>query len=548
MSLKPASFLRITQLAIVFFASAIAPLSAATERTKITVLSTTDIHGHIYPIDYFTQKPSDDGLARIATLIHHERKLAPDLLLIDSGDTIQGTPLAYFHNRKHNAPIDPMMLVMNSLHYDSMTIGNHEFNFGLPVLEKARNEATFPWLSANTYRTGTDQTAFQPYVIKEVRGIRIGILGLTTPGIPNWENPENYAGLEFRETVSEARKWTQILREREKVDAVIVAMHMGLDYDPGSGRTDVGDIQNENAALTIAQKVPGIDLILMAHTHRDIPSLVINGVLLAQAGKWGERMIKAELFFTREDSGPWTITAKSSRSLSTAGVTPDPDVLTATAPYHERTQAWLSRTIGQSSRTLSAQEGSLRDTALLDLIQRAQLDAGQADVSLAANFNPRARIPEGLVRVRDISALYIYENTLYVVEVTGAQLKAALEHSARYFLPYEEGKSPRDLIDPTIPGYNFDVAEGVSYEIDLRKPHGDRIQNLAFKGAPLDPQKKLRLAVNNYRFNGGGGYTMIKGAPVISRSSEEIRDLIIRWVEKHQTIPDEPSNNWKILP
>jgi 2',3'-cyclic-nucleotide 2'-phosphodiesterase/3'-nucleotidase len=522
---------------------------SATERAHLTVLSTTDLHGHIYPFDDYTQKPADVGFAKIATLIKQERERSPDLLLIDSGDVIQGTPLAYIHDSKNNGPIDPMMLVMNSLRYDCMAIGNHEYNFGLGVLEKARHEARFPWLSANTYRTGTQENAFQPYLIKTVAGVRVGILGLTTPGIPSWENPENFAGLEFRETVSEARKWTSILRDREKVDVVIVAMHMGLNYDPDSGKGDVGDIPDENAAITIAQQVPGIDLIVMGHTHRDVPAVVINGVLLAQAEKWGRKLIRADLYLSRSDSDErWAVTIKSSRSLSVSGVAPDQEILSATARYQEEAQTWLDRVIGENATALSAQDGSLRDTALLDLVQRAQLDASGADVSLAANFNPAARIPAGPVAVRDIASLYTYENTLYVIEVTGAQLKEALEHSARFFLPYEKGKSPRELVDPAIPGYNFDVAEGVSYDIDLRRPYGDRIQNLRFKNASLVPDRRLKLAINNYRFNGGGGYTMFKDAPIISHSSEEIRDLIITWVEKHKTIPAEPSGNWRILP
>ncbi|HEY5769384.1 MAG TPA: 5'-nucleotidase C-terminal domain-containing protein, partial [Terrimicrobium sp.] len=187
------------------------------------------------------------------------------------------------------------------------------------------------------------------------------------------------------------------------------------------------------------------------------------------------------------------------------------------------------------------------DTALLDLIQRVQLDASGADVSLAATFNPKARIAKGPVTVRDISSLYIYENTLVVLEISGSQLKEALEYSARFFRAYEPGKSATELIDRRIPGYNFDAAEGVDYEIDLARPQGDRIQNLTFRGKRLDPSRKLKLAVNNYRHNGGGGYTMLKDAPVLSKSSEEIRELIIAWVEKHRAIPTEATKNWKIV-
>jgi 2',3'-cyclic-nucleotide 2'-phosphodiesterase/3'-nucleotidase len=182
------------------------------------------------------------------------------------------------------------------------------------------------------------------------------------------------------------------------------------------------------------------------------------------------------------------------------------------------------------------------------LIQRVQLEAGHADVSMAASFNPQARLPKGPVTVRDIAGLYVYENTLVVIEVTGQQLKEALEHSAKYFRAYEPNKPVADLVDEKIPGFNFDIAEGVSYDLDISRPVGQRIQNLRFHAQPLSPSQKLRLAVNNYRINGGGGYTMYKNAPVVYRSSAQIRDLIIDWVERHKQIPAEPTNNWRILP
>jgi 2',3'-cyclic-nucleotide 2'-phosphodiesterase/3'-nucleotidase len=151
------------------------------------------------------------------------------------------------------------------------------------------------------------------------------------------------------------------------------------------------------------------------------------------------------------------------------------------------------------------------------------------------------------VTVRDIAGLYVYENTLVVLEVTGQQLKDALEHSAKYFGAYIPGKGPADLVDERIPGYNFDIAEGVTYDLDITRPVGDRIQNLRYRGQPLNPAQKLRLATNNYRVNGGGGYEMYKGAPELYRSSEEIRELIIDWVTEHKTVPPEPDNNWRII-
>ena len=520
---------------------------SAPQRLHIVVLGTTDLHGNLFPVDYYTDKPDNRGLAKIATLIRQVRKENPNVLLVDSGDTIQGTPLQYYHNKKNNQPRDPMMLAMSTLNYDAMAVGNHEYNFGLQVLEKARSEATFPWLSANSYNKGSNQTHYQPYVVKEIGGARVGILGLTTPGIPNWENTQNFAGLEFRDPLSEAKKWVPVLRLKERADVVVIAMHMGLEQDLRTGELNPGQVTNENRAVAIASQVPGVDLIFMGHTHRDVPSVVVNGVQLLQANHWGRHLARADLYLEKS-AARWRVVARATRTIPVDDRTaPDPDLLKLGEPYNHETQAWLNRAIGESSAELTARDARFRDTAILDLIQRVQLDVGKADVSMAAVFNPDARINKGPVTVRDIAGLYVYENTLVVIEVTGQQIKDALEHSAKYYRAYEPGKSPAELIDEKIPAYNFDIAEGVTYVLNLKKPFGQRIENLEFKGKPLAPTQKLRLATNNYRVNGGGGYTMYKGAPVVQRSSEEIRELIIDWVERNKTVPAEPNNNWKIV-
>ena len=525
----------------------IAGRASAPARAHIVILSTTDMHGRIFPIDYYTNKYDNVGIAKVATLVKEARKNDPDLLLIDSGDTIQGTPLEYFHNKRNNTPPDPMMLAMNALHYDAMTVGNHEYNFGLNVLEKARSEAKFPWLSANTYDKGTPRTHYKPYIVKEVSGVRMGVLGLTTPGIPNWENVPNYAGLEFHETVSEARKWVAVLRNSEKVDLVVIAMHMGIEEDLRTGQINPSQVPNENAAIAIARHVPGVDIILLGHTHREVSSLVVNGVLLTQANRWASHVARVDLYL-EQVGGRWHVIANSARTIPvTEKTTLDPEIAKLGEPYDKETQDWLSRAIGESSEELTARDCRFRDTAIIDLIQRVQLEAGNADVSMAACFNPEARIPKGKVTVRNIAGLYEYENTLVTLELTGQQLKEALEHSAQYFREYEQGKSLAELIDQRVAGYNFDMAAGVTYDIDLTKPFGQRIQNLKFKGRPLAPEQKLRVVTNNYRVNGGGNYTMYKGAPVVYRSSEEVRELIIDWVEKHKTVPTQSNGNWRIV-
>lgn len=574
--------LRQVVLLLALIISAATLLQAQERRVQITILSTTDLHGNLLPVDYYTNQPDVRGLGKIATLIRQARNENPNTLLLDSGDTIQGSPLESFHSRKNNQPPDPMMLAMNALKYDAMAVGNHEYNFGLTVLAKARGEARFPMLSANTYKKGTNETYFQPYLVKEVAGVRIGILGLTTPGVPYWENPDNYTGLEFRNPLEEAKRWVPILRDKEKVDLVIVAMHMGLDEDLRTGEKSPGQVPNENMALAIARETGGVDLILMGHTHREVPSLfvssmiekgifrpmsdppkepadlrftypkVVENPLLVQASNWGRSLARVDIYLskggTATSSGRWKLEARAARTIPVDDKTVvDPEIAAIAAPYDKETQAWLDQPIGTSERELTAMDAYGRDTAILDLVQRVQMEAGKADVSMAAPFNLKARIRHGPVTVRDIAGLYIYENTLVVLDVTGQQLKDALEHSARFFRPYESGKTPAELIDPKIPGYNFDVAEGVTYDIDITKPLGQRIANLRFQGAPLAMERRLRLVTNNYRAGGGGGYSMFKNAPVLDTSSREIRELIIDWVERNKTVPIEPSNNWRII-
>jgi len=539
----------------------------APPRAHVVILSTTDMHGRVFPIDYYTNKYDNVGIAKVATLVKEARKNDPDLLLLDSGDTIQGTPLEYFHNKRNNTPPDPMMLAMNALRYDAMAVGNHEYNFGWQVLDKARREAQFPWLSANTYDLETMKPHYQPYIVKEVQGVRIGILGLSTPGIPNWENRSNYKGVEFHETVSEAKKWVMTLRYQERVDIVVIAMHMGIEEDLRTGIPGPSQVPNENAAIAIARQVPEVDVILMGHTHREVPSIFVkqqtsrrgesdrlteitnDGALLTQANRWASHVARVDLYLEKSEStGRWQIIMKSARTIPVGEKTEiDPEIAKLGEPYDKETQAWLGRAIGESSADLTANGCRFHDSAIIDLIQRVQLEAGKADVSMAACFNPSAHIPKGSVTVRDIAGLYEYENTLVTIELTGQQLKDALEHSAKYFKESQPGKSLNELVDTRIPGYNFDVAQGVTYDIDLTKPIGQRIQNLKFKGRPLSLTEKLKVVTNNYRVNGGGGFNMFKDAPVVYRSSEEVRELIIDWVEKHKTIPTETDNNWRIV-
>ncbi len=525
-------------LAVFLFAA-----SVRSENVTVQLLVTTDMHGNLRAWDYYTAKPVPRGLTRLATLIKTAKQSNPNTLLLDVGDTIQGTPMEAVHqgevrDGKAQRP-DPMMAAMNILGYSAMAVGNHEYNFGLKNLGKARDEAKFPWLSANTAAKGGARP-FDPVTVKTVGGVKVGVFGITTPNIPNWEKPENYAGYSFLPGVEGARKAVEKLRA-EGVDLVVGLVHAGLTPKTGA--------VSENMADTIAREVPGIDAIYFGHTHQVVELMDVHGVMLVQPKNWAGSLAQSEFSFEKTN-GRWKLQSKKNKLLAATMETAEDAELTAlAAPYHQAAEQWLSTPIATADTTLDGARGRVQDSALVDAIHEVQLFYTKADVSFTSLFNPRVHVKAGPVTIREIAALYLYENELYAVEGTGATVKAALENSARFFLPCKTSACDAGpLIDRSRPGYNFDMAQGVSYEIDLSRPDGDRIRNLSYKGRPLDPGQKLKIAVNNYRAGGSNGYTMFKTTPIVYRSNREIRDMIIEYYSEHKHLPSKPDNNWRIVP
>lgn len=517
---------------------------AGQSSVTITLLSTTDSHGHIEPWDYYANKPADLGLAKIETLVKEQRMEAPEALLLDCGDTTEGTPPAYLFGVKETTAPNPEIAVFNAMHYDAMAVGNHEFNFGETAMWKAKSESKFPWLAANIKQTYTKGVTYiQPYIVKVVDGVRVGIVGFVTPGIPRWEIPEHYKGYEFEPIVQSAA--AVIPEVRKRVDLLVVIMHSGLDRDPKTGKAPSDQITNENAAWELAEQVPGIDVIFYGHTHQEMPQLVVNGVLMAQAKNWGISLARADITMTKDAAGRWGVAAKHSWTIPvTPKTVADPEIMKIAAPYQEATQKYLDAPIATSAKELGGGTERYEDGPLVGLINKVQMDAGHADVSMATMFYPGVKVPAGPVTVRQAAALYVYENMLYVVKMTGAQLKEALEHAASFYPSWPPANGP----ELALPGYNADSAEGVSYEIDLTKPVGERIRNLQFHGRPLAADQELRVAINNYRYTGGGHYSVYQGLPIVYRSPEEIRELLIAYLERTGEIPTKADGNWKIVP
>jgi 2',3'-cyclic-nucleotide 2'-phosphodiesterase / 3'-nucleotidase len=541
---------------------------AQAREVTVRILATTDLHGNIYPYDYYAARSAPRGFAKIATLIATERAANPDSMLIDCGDTIQGAPLEGVYQefiRIGKFPLgikpagrlesDPMMLAMNALGYDSMTVGNHEWNFGLKNLNKARSEAKFPWISASFEVTpGAAVKPFAPWIVKTIAGVKIAIVGITTPSEPVWEKPDHIAGYRFLAGKEAALKAVAEVRRKEHPDVVIVAAHAGLEKDVRNGAilnadAPVQALPGENMIYGIATGVPGVDAIVFGHTHSELAGARIGEVLLMQPRNWG--MSLGEMDFKLEDTqaGHWRIASKTSRVIKVTEQTPvDEKILDIGKPYHETAEIYLNSPVTESPVAMSASTARVEDSPLIDMVHEVQMHYAAADVSFASIFNAGLRIAKGPLTVRQIAGLYIYDNTLYAIEGTGKMVREALEQAARYFNTCAGECNTGPLVNSNIIGYNADQAAGVDYEIDLRQPVGSRIRNLRYRGQPLADDQKLRIAVNNYRAGGGGGYAMFPEGKIVWRSNDEMRDMMIEYFTEHKTIPTKAAGNWKIVP
>jgi 2',3'-cyclic-nucleotide 2'-phosphodiesterase / 3'-nucleotidase len=273
-------------------------------------------------------------------------------------------------------------------------------------------------------------------------------------------------------------------------------------------------------------------------------------VLVVQPKNWAASLARIDFTLHRDSGGRWKLADKRSRLIP---VTPSTqaaaDILEIARPYHDLAERYLELPVANSGRELDSALGRVQDTALVDAVQTVQLFYSHADVSFTALFSPRLHVPKGPVTVRQIAALYPYDNELYLIEGNGKMVKDALENAARYFLSCKgERCNQPPLVNGRVMGFNYDVAEGVDYEIDLTRPEGDRIRNLTWKGKPLPPEQPLKLAVNNYRAAGSAGYSMYKNAKILWRSGEEIRDMIVHYYGERKQLPVEPDNNWRVLP
>ncbi|MEV7994107.1 5'-nucleotidase C-terminal domain-containing protein [Streptomyces sp. NPDC086077] len=590
MPLNRRKFLRKSAVAgagVAVAGAAAAPAQAAPahgehpRRYSFTVMGTTDLHGHIFNWDYFKDAEYSDtagnvqGLARVSTLVNQvrEEKGRRNTLLLDAGDTIQGTPLTYYYAKvdpitAKGGPVHPMAQAMNAIGYDAVALGNHEFNYGIETLRRFEQQCRFPLLGANAVDAKTLRPAFPPYFMKTFRvpgapPVKVAVLGLTNPGIAIWDKAYVQGRLVFPGLEEQAAKWVPKLRSMG-ADVVVVSAHSG-----SSGTSSYGDQlpHVENAAADVARQVPGIDAILVGHAHVEIEELLVTNektgrtVVLSEPLCYAERLTLFD-FELVLDKGRWQVESVKASLRNSNTVEDDPRITRLLSDEHAKVVEYVNQVVGTATETLTTVDARYRDAPIIDLITKVQEDvvkaalAGTAHASLpvlaqASPFSRTSQIPAGEVTIRDLSSLYVYDNTLVAKVMTGAQLRAYLEYSAEYFVQTAAG-APVDVDKLTNaggrPDYNYDYVSGLTYEIDIARPAGSRIRNLAFGGAALDDAQQFVLAVNNYRANGGGAFPHVASAQELWSESTEIRTRIAEWVTAKGVLDpkDFASVDWKL--
>ncbi len=515
---------------------------------KLTILATSDVHGYIYPTDY-REAVADEpmGLLKTSELIRKERITAEgEVLYIENGDFIQGSPLAQYVNENKNNPIY-LTQTLNKLKADASVIGNHEFNFGMDYLKEAIKSMDAPVLSANIFKEDGSYLADKPAVIINKNGIKVAILGLTTQYIPKWEHPETIKGLRFASAFETAQEW--VPRLREEADVIIVSYHGGFESDLETGEPTERHT-GENEGYKILSEIDGIDAFITGHQHREIATIV-NGVPVIQPGQRGMNLGKIVLEI-EEDLDSYRVLDSEAHLLPIEGSAVNQELKDLLDPLQLEVNEWLDQAIGHTQGDMKIKnpfEARMHEHPYVEFINQVQLHYGKGDISSTALFSDLVTGYGDEITIRDILVNYPFPNTLAVIKVTGAELKASIEQVANYFIIDENNDIAVNptYIKPKPQAYNYDMYEGIDYKIDVSKAVGERVVYLAYKGKEVKAEDEFELVTNQYRAIGGGNFAMFEGKEFIREVNVSMSDLIIQYIQEKEELNATVNDNFIVF-
>lgn len=531
------------------------------------IIETTDVHGNYFPYDFINRADGEGSLSRICGYVEdlRMRKGSEHVLLLDNGDILQGQPAAYYYNYIDTTDTHVCASILNFMRYDAACVGNHDVETGHAVYDRWAAQLEMPLLGANVINTETGSPYWKPYTIIKKDGIRFAVLGLLTPTIPNWLPKELWTGMDFDDMVSTAKMYMPEMQKQ--ADVVIGLFHSGV------GDADALGERIENASLQVARQVPGFDLILCGHDHRQALRKVANikgdSVVVLNAGPNATHIAKATLTITKKGKH---ITSKAINAeiVDICGRQPDLTFLETFRREQNKITAFINAKIGTNDMVLSAKDAFFGPSPFVDFIHKMQLDISQADISFSAPLSLEAKIDSGDIHVSDMFNLYKYENKLCVMRLSGQEIKDYLEYS--YAGWTNQMTSPRDHMlrfskenihaedhwqRLETPSYNFDSAFGLLYDVDLTKPKGEKISITSLAdGRPFSSDSTYSVAINSYRA-GGGGDLLTDGAGIahdsleariIWRSEYDLRYYLMQEIKKAGGIQVPSEKHWKFIP
>lgn len=551
--------------------------TSAQKEVTLRIVQTSDVHGTLFPFDYINNKAIDYGLAQVSSYVDILRaNPKQEVILLDNGDFLQGQPTVYYSNYVDTTEQHIVSKIMNYMAYDAASVGNHDIEAGPRLYNELIDEFTFPWLSANIVDTRSQLPYFKPYTIIEKRGIRVAVLGLTTPGISKWLHPQLWPHMHFNDMVESAKQWIDSIRINESPHVIVGLFHSGHDAFYGGGTPN--EPLNENASLLVAQQVPGFDIILIGHDHdltiKKVKNIEGDSVIVVDPGSHARYISDITINISVDEHDAVTKKTVNAQLIPMNKLIPNPNYVSIFSNFTDEVEEFVGRKIGYFSQSITTRDAYFGPSCFVNLIHSVQLGISKCDISFAAPLFFDATIDKGYVYMRDMFKLYSFENHLYIINLTGSEVQKYLEYSYSLWMNTMTSENDHMLLFQTDENnvpllnsngratlkthyYHFDSAAGIRYDVDLSKPAGSRVQILSMDdGSPFDAEKTYKVAVNSYRGNGGGGHfahgvglsdTELKSR-VVSVSSKDMRYYLMNWIENCGRLEPATPQNWRIIP